>query len=202
MTTMANVLIPLSWRRTQTARLLLDAALIMAGSALVALSARVAIPLPFTPVPVTAQTFAVLLVGAALGSRRGALALAAYLAEGAAGMPVFSGGGCCVAWLAGPTAGYLWSYPLAAFTVGALAERGWDRSPGRAGLAMLAGNALIYVIALPWLAFFVGAGQVLEAGLLPFIPGDLLKVALAAAALPAAWAIVGRVRPPNGVGGD
>lgn len=200
MTTMANVLIPLTWRRTQTARLLLDAALILAGSALVALSARVAIPLPFTPVPVTAQTFAVLLVGAALGSRRGALALAAYLAEGAAGMPVFSGGGCCVAWLAGPTAGYLWSYPLAAFTVGALAERGWDRSPGRAGLAMLAGNGLIYVVALPWLAFFVGAGQVLEAGLLPFIPGDLLKVAIAAAALPGAWAVVGRVRPPNSVG--
>lgn len=202
MTTMANVLIPLTWRRTHTARLLLDAALILAGSALVALSARVAIPLPFTPVPVTAQTFAVLLVGAALGSRRGALALAAYLAEGAAGMPVFSGGGCCVAWLAGPTAGYLWSYPLAAFTVGALAERGWDRSPGRAGLAMLAGNGVIYVVALPWLAFFVGAGQVLEAGLLPFIPGDLLKVALAAAALPAAWAVVGRVRPPHGAGGD
>lgn len=201
MTTMANVLIPLTWRRTQTARLLLDAALIMAGSALVALSARVAIPLPFTPVPVTAQTFAVLLVGAALGSRRGALALAAYLAEGAAGMPVFSGGGCCVAWLAGPTAGYLWSYPLAAFTVGALAERGWDRSPGRAGLAMLAGNGVIYVVALPWLASFVGAGQVLEAGLLPFIPGDLLKVALAAAALPAAWAVVGRVRPPHDAGG-
>ena len=202
MTTMANVLIPLTWRRTLTARLLLDAALILAGSALVALSARVAIPLPFTPVPLTAQTFAVLLVGAALGSRRGALALAAYLAEGAAGMPVFSGGGCCIAWLAGPTAGYLWSYPLAAFTVGALAERGWDRSPGRAGLAMLAGNGLIYVVALPWLAFFVGTGQVLEAGLLPFIPGDLLKVALAAAALPAAWAVVGRVRPPHGVGGD
>jgi biotin transport system substrate-specific component len=201
MTTMANVLIPLTWRRTQTARLLLDAALILAGSALVALSARVAIPLPFTPVPVTAQTFAVLLVGAALGSRRGALALAAYLAEGAAGMPVFSGGGCCVAWLAGPTAGYLWSYPLAAFTVGALAERGWDRSPGRAGLAMLAGNGVIYVVALPWLASFVGAGQVLEAGLLPFIPGDLLKVALAAAALPAAWAVVGRVRPPHDAGG-
>jgi biotin transport system substrate-specific component len=201
MTTMANVLIPLTWRRTQTARLLLDAAMILAGSALVALSARVAIPLPFTPVPVTAQTFAVLLVGAALGSRRGALALAAYLAEGAAGMPVFSGGGCCVAWLAGPTAGYLWSYPLAAFTVGALAERGWDRSPGRAGLAMLAGNGVIYVVALPWLASFVGAGQVLEAGLLPFIPGDLLKVALAAAALPAAWAVVGRVRPPHDAGG-
>jgi biotin transport system substrate-specific component len=143
----------------------------------------------------------VLLVGAALGSRRGALALAAYLAEGAAGMPVFSGGGCCVAWLAGPTAGYLWSYPLAAFTVGALAERGWDRSPGRAGLAMLAGNGVIYVVALPWLASFVGAGQVLEAGLLPFIPGDLLKVALAAAALPAAWAVVGRVRPPHDAGG-
>jgi biotin transport system substrate-specific component len=202
MTTMANVLIPRTWRRTQTARLLLDAALILAGSVLVALSARVAIPLPFTPVPVTAQTFAVLLVGAALGSRRGALALVAYLAEGAAGMPVFSGGGCCVAWLAGPTAGYLWSYPLAAFTVGALAERGWDRSPGRAGLAMLAGNGVIYVVALPWLASFVGAGQVLEAGLLPFIPGDLLKVALAAAALPAAWAVVGRVRPPHGPGGD
>lgn len=191
MSTLTDVLTPVSWRDTTASRLLLDALLVLAGSLLVALSAQLTFYLPFTPIPVTGQTFAVLLVGAALGSRRGALAMAAYLAQGAAGLPVFSGGGCCLPWLLGPTAGYLWSYPLVAWVVGSLAERGWDRRPALAAAAMLIGNALIYVIALPWLTGFVGAANVLEAGLLPFIPGDLLKVILAALLLPAAWALVG-----------
>jgi biotin transport system substrate-specific component len=200
--TMADVLTPLAWRRGEAARWVVDAVLVLAGSLLVALSAQVAIVLPFTPVPITGQTFAVLLVAAALGSRRGALAMIAYLAEGAAGLPVFSAGACCAPWLLGPTAGYLWSYPLVALAVGALAERGWDRSPIRAGLAMLAGNALIYVVALPWLGFFVGAGRVLETGLLPFIPGDLLKVVLAAVVLPSGWALIGAARRSTGVVDD
>ena len=193
--TMAEALIPDTWRAPRSAaRWAVEALLVVGGSLLVAMSAQVAVPLPFTPVPVTAQTFAVLLVGATLGSTRGALAMAVYLMEGAAGLPVFSAGGCCVAWLAGHTAGYLWSYPLAAWITGRLAESGWDRRFWTSALAMLAGNAAIYVIALPWLAFFVGADQVLTAGLIPFIPGDLLKIVLAAAVLPGAWALIGRLR--------
>ncbi|MGH7481436.1 MAG: biotin transporter BioY [Longimicrobiales bacterium] len=194
MSALTDVLTPTAWQERAAPRLLLDALLVLGGSLLVAGSARLAVHLPFTPVPVTGQTAAVLLVGAALGSRRGALAMAAYLAQGLAGFPVFAGGGCCLPWLLGPTAGYLWSYPLAAFVVGALAERGWDRRPAGAVAAMAIGNALIYVVALPWLAAFVGVGNVLEAGLLPFIPGDLLKIALAALVLPSAWALVGRGR--------
>lgn len=198
MSALTDVLTPDAWRDRAASRRLLDVLLVLVGSILVAASARLAIHLPFTPVPVTGQTLAVLLVGAALGSRRGALAMAAYLAQGAAGLPVFAGGACCLPWLLGPTAGYLWSYPLVAFVVGALAERGWDRRPAAAVAAMLIGNALIYVVALPWLVPFVGAGNVLETGLLPFIPGDLLKVVLAALLLPAAWALVGSPRERPG----
>ena len=170
------------------------------GSAIVALSAQFAFWLPFTSVPITGQTFAVLLVGAALGSRRGALAMALYLAEGAMGLPVFAHGGLVgFAHLVGPTGGYLWSYPLAAWVVGRLAESGWDRRPVTAGLAMLLGNAVIYLVGLPWLAlFFVGWDQVLMAGLLPYVPGDLVKIVLAAMSLPTAWAVIGRAHGRTG----
>ncbi|MDE0395899.1 MAG: biotin transporter BioY [Gammaproteobacteria bacterium] len=174
---------PLSWT--------VPAAQIVAGSLVVAALARLAYVLPFTPVPVTGLTLGVLLVGAALGSRRGAAALTLYLAQGAAGLPVFAGGGAGVAWLLGPTAGYLWSAPLAAWVVGRLAEKRWDRTPSTAFLAMLAGNASIYAVALPWLGLFVGPGEVVEAGLFPFIVGDLVKAALATALLPTAWRIIG-----------
>lgn len=201
MTTLTDALTPDRVRHQLASRLLLDTILVLGGSLLVALSAQVSFYLPFTPVPVTAQTFAVLLTGAALGSRRGALAMALYLTEGAAGLPVFAGGACCLPWLLGPTGGYLWSYPLVAFVVGALAERGWDRHPIRAGLAMLAGNALIYVVALPWLAAFVGAERVFAAGLLPFIAGDVFKAVVAAALLPSAWVLVRASRHWVGGGG-
>ncbi len=166
--------------------------LLLSASLLVALAARVTIPLPFSPVPITGQTFAVLLVGALLGRRMGALAMLAYLAEGAAGLPVFAGGVGGPAVLVGPTAGYLYGFVAAALVVGWLCERGWDRRPVTAALAMLAGNAVIYLFGLPWLALFIGPERVLAAGLLPFIPGDLLKLLLATLALPAGWRLLAR----------
>lgn len=197
MTTLADAASPFAWQQDTAARTAYNALLIVAGSVLVALSAQIAVPL--APVPITMQPFAVLLVGAALGARRGALAMALYLAEGAAGLPVFAAGGCCVTRLVGPTAGYLWSYPLAAGLVGWLAERGMDRRPLTAIVAMLAGTAVIYLIALPWLAGFVGADRVLEVGLLPFVAGDLAKVALAGGALPGTWALLRSLRRALGL---
>lgn len=161
--------------------------LVLGGSVLIGLMAQVAIPLPFTPVPITGQTFAVLLVGALLGSRRGALSAGLYLAEGALGLPVFAGGSGGLARLFGPTGGYLLGFVVAAGVVGWLCESGWDRRLPTAILAMLIGNGLIYLFGLPWLARFVGPERALAAGLWPFLAGDLIKIALAALALPLAW---------------
>lgn len=185
--------------------ILRDALLVFGFSLFVSLSAYVSIPLPFTPVPITGQTLAVLLTGAVLGSRLGSLALLAYLAEGLAGLPVFAGGSS--AWtigrtglpvIIGPSAGYLYSYPIAAFAVGYLAERGWDRSFWRAAVAMLVGEVIIYAVGLPWLAIYVGLLAAVPLGLVPFIPGDLIKLVLAAGALPGAWILVrGRSSAPR-----
>lgn len=167
-----------------------DAALTLAGSLLLALLAQLAVPLPFTPVPVTGQTYGVLLVGALLGSRRGALSLLLYLAEGGLGLPVLAGGR--PGWPTGPTGGYLLGFVAAAFVVGWLAERGWDRRFGRAAAAMAIGELVIYLVGLPWLALHVGADRAVPLGLLPFLPGDAVKLLLAAASLPIGWALVGR----------
>ena len=165
--------------------------LVLAGSALIALAAQVRIPLPFSPVPVTGQTFAVLLVAAALG-RLGLWSVIAYLIEGAIGLPVFAGGTFGVATIVGPTGGYLIGFALAASIVGSAAERGWDRHLLTALAAMLLGEVAIYLCGLPWLARFVPAGRVLDLGLFPFIPGDLFKMVLVALALPGAWRLVRR----------
>lgn len=190
-TTIADYLVPT--RATRGKTLVRDGILVIGASLLFALSARVSMPLGFTPVPITLQTLVVMLVGAALGSRRGALAALLYLAEGATGLPVFASGGGLL-YLLGPTAGYLWSYPIAAFVVGWLCERGLDRSFATSLLAMLPGSIIIYLIGVPWLAFVVhlSLGQALIAGLLPFIPGDIIKVIIAAALLPTAWKFVHR----------
>ncbi|MEN2981059.1 MAG: biotin transporter BioY [Thermus sp.] len=177
-----------------------DLSLVLGGSLLVALTAQVALPLPFTPVPITLQTLGVLLVGAALGSRLGFLALAAYLLEGAMGLPVFAGGTGGLAKILGPTGGFLLAFPLAAGLVGLLVERlGLDRKPLGTLLAMLLGNALLYLLGLPWLAAwlagvgkFAGTGALLAMGLFPFLPGDLVKAVLAALLLPSAWRFLGR----------
>ncbi|MER2598482.1 MAG: biotin transporter BioY [Caldilineales bacterium] len=172
---------------------LYDAALVLGGSWLIALSARVALPLPWSPVPVTGQTLAVLLVAALLGSRRGTLAVLATLAQGVAGLPVFAGGAAGPAWLLGPTGGYWLGFVLAAMLVGTLAERGWDRRMVSSALAMLAGNVVIYMAGVAWLTQFVGGVErALTAGVLPFLVGDLFKIALAALLLPTGWRLLGR----------
>jgi biotin transport system substrate-specific component len=148
-------------------------------------------------VPVTGQTFAVLLTGALLGSRLGALAMLAYLAEGAAGLPFFKGGAGGAHYLfLSPTAGYLLAFPAAAFVTGLLAERGWDRRFATAAAAMWLGSLVILASGWAWLAlFYRTAGEAFAAGVAPFLVGDLLKIALAAAALPAGWALLRRRGP-------
>ncbi|MDQ1610643.1 MAG: biotin transport system substrate-specific component [Pyrinomonadaceae bacterium] len=180
-------LAPLDWAKS--------AALVVAFSLFVALSAQVVIPLPFTPVPITLQTFAVLLTGALLGSRLGAAALMLYIAEGAVGLPFFRGGNGGWLYLAiSPTAGYLLAYPLAAFLTGWLAERGWDKKFLTTAAAIALGS--IVVLFGGWLGLlrFYSAGQAFALGVAPFIVGDLLKIALAAAALPSGWALMRRKR--------
>lgn len=180
-------LAPLGWVK--------QVVLVVAFSLLVALAAQVAVPLPFTPIPLTLQTFAVLLVGALLGSRLGALTMMLYVLEGAAGLPFFSAGrGGAGYLLLTPACGYLLSYPVAAFATGWLAERGWDRRYVTAAAAMLIGSLII--LCGGWLGFlrFTPPAQAFALGVAPFIPGDLIKVALAAAVLPTGWAIVGRRR--------
>ncbi len=171
---------------------LYDLAMIVAGSLVVALGAQLEVKLPFTPVPMTGQPFAVLLVGALLGARRGAAAMLTYLGEGALGLPVFAGGAAGVAKILGPSGGYLLGFVPAAAVTGFLAERGWDRRFLTTWAAMALGSTMIFACGLPWLAQFVGWGNVLAAGLYPFIPGDLVKQALAALALPGAWNLARR----------
>ena len=174
-----------------------QALLVLGASLATALAARLAVPVPWSPVPITGQTFAVLLSGMVLGSSRAFTAQALYLAEGAVGLPVFAGGASAAA-LVGPTAGYLLAFPLAAALTGWLAERGWDRSFAGTLAAMLLGSAVVFAGGLAWLAPFVAPGQLLTAGLFPFIPGDIAKATLAALAFPAAWRMARRVGPGTG----
>lgn len=153
-------------------------------------SAYLSISLPFSPVPITGQTFGVLLIAMALGRVRGTAVVLAYLLEGAAGLPVFAGGSAGVAVIAGPTGGYLLGFVVAAWTVGYLADHAWDRTVVRSVAAMSIGTAIIFICGLAWLARFVPADALLTAGLTPFIPGALVKIALASVLLPAIWRFV------------
>ncbi|MEQ8664386.1 MAG: biotin transporter BioY [Rhodospirillales bacterium] len=168
--------------------------LAFAGSMALAICAKIQVP--FYPVPMTMTTFAVLAIGMAYGSRLGGATILLYLAEGAAGLPVFAGTpekGIGIAYMLGGTGGYLLGYLFAAVACGWLAERNWDRKVVTTALAMLFGNALIYVPGLLWLGILFGWDKpILEWGLTPFILGDLTKLALAAAILPLAWRFVGR----------
>jgi biotin transport system substrate-specific component len=186
--TYADVFRPAEGRKGLT----YDALLVVAGSLLIALSAQLSILLPFSPVPITGQTFAILFLGALLGSRRGAAAVLAYLAEGAAGLPVFAGGASGLPYMLGPTGGYLVGFVVAAFAVGALAERGWDRGVLTTIAAMVVGNLIIYVCGVGYLSTVMGSAErAIAAGMTPFLVGDALKIALAAALLPLGWRVVG-----------
>ncbi|MEO8828642.1 biotin transporter BioY [Lapillicoccus sp.] len=168
-----------------------DSALVLGGAALTALAAQVSVPLPFTPVPLTLQTFAVLLVGAALGTTRGVLSMLVYLAVGVAGAPVFSHG---TSGSAGASFGYDVGFVLAAALVGLLAERGATRGPLRTGAVMVLGNLTIYAVGVPWLmaVAHVDLPKALALGVVPFLIGDAIKVAVAAGMFPAAWRLAGR----------
>jgi biotin transporter BioY len=167
--------------------LLRSAGLVLGFSLLLALSAQVRIPLPFTPVPITAQTFVVLLAGALLGPRLGVVTMLAYLLEGAAGLPVFQGGNSGIAYMLGPTGGYLLGFIASAAITGWFAERGLDRRFATAILAMFLAEIALYTCGLARLSSFVPADRLLQMGLLPFIPGDIIKILTAAAVLPTGW---------------
>ncbi|MFI0408841.1 biotin transporter BioY [Actinomadura sp. 3N508] len=178
-----------------------DAALVAGAAAFTGLAAQIAIPLPGTPVPVTGQTFAVLLAAAALGPVRAALAMLLYLAAGLAGMPWFTEGGSGTGV---PTLGYVLGFVAAAAVVGRLAQHGGDRTPLRTAATMLAGTTIMYAAGVPYLmaALDVDLGRALDLGMTPFLAGDALKVLLAAALLPAAWKLTGAGRDRNGDHGD
>lgn len=163
--------------------------LILAGSALLTLSAKVQVP--FWPVPMTLQTFAVLVIGATYGARLGAATVIAYLAEGIAGLPVFAGVSAGPAYVAGPTAGYLVGFVIAAALVGALAQRGWDRNLPRLVIAMTLGHVALFITGVAWLAHLFGWEKAVAAGVAPFVLATLLKTALAVAAMRGFWILLG-----------
>jgi biotin transport system substrate-specific component len=184
------------------------AVLVAAGVVALAVAARIAVPVWPSPVPITLGTFAVLTIGAAYGPRLGAATVLAYLLVGALGFDVFAGSSATrgIAYMLGGTGGYLLGYLLAALALGFAARRGWDRSVPGMALAMLAGNALIYVPGLLWLHHLVAGGlfdpaayaspwqQTLAWGLTPYLVGDALKLALAALVVPGLWRLVGSAR--------
>ena len=190
--TLSARLVPDSW--------LSNIALILAGSGFVAISAQFSYQFSFSTVPVTGQTFAVLLIGALFGSKLGAATLIAYLAEGAIGLPVFAQAQGGIGAIAKASGGFLFGFILAAYVVGWFAERGWDRSRWIV-LPMLLGNAILYLPGVIWLhqqfhvvGIPISWDTALEYGLWPFIAGDLAKLVAASLAVPAGWTIVERFR--------
>ena len=174
----------------------LDAGLVIAGATIVALLAQVEIPL--WPVPITGQTLGVIVVGAALGAWRGAAALTTYMLVGLAGLPVFAGFTGTVAAIGKPSFGFVIGFIFSAFVAGWFAERAWDRRPGLAFLGFAAASVVPFLFGIPYMAFILNVvmgldysfGELLAAGLVPFILGGLIKAALAAAIIPGAWALV------------
>jgi len=199
--TIADFLVPIQVGERISSRVR-HLALVVAGALFIALTANISILVPGSPVPLTGQTFSVLLVGGALGLRRGVLATGLYLALGFF-LPVFAEHHPGVSWIAsvdggtlvlGATGGYLIGFLVAAGVVGRLAELGWDRHMAGALAAMAIGNVIIYVFGIPWLMVAVGFDlpTALDKGLVPFVITDLIKLVLAAGVFPLAWWVVGR----------
>lgn len=181
---------------TRARALALDATLVLTGALTVAVLAQVEVPL--WPVPITGQTLGVIIVGAALGARRGALSLLSYLGLGLAGLPVFAGLSGGLVSVAKPSFGFIIGFVFAAFVAGWFAERSWDRRPALAFAGFVAASVVPFLVGVPYMAFILnnvlglgyGLGDVLAVGVLPFIVGGVVKAALAAAIVPAAWALV------------
>lgn len=174
----------------KTLILVKDIVLVLSFSLLTAVCAKLKIEIG--PVPITMQTFAVLLSGALLGLKRGTFSQITYLFLGLAGVPWFSRGGG-IAYILSPTFGYIIGFVFAAFIIGWLCEKGWDRAIKTAILAMLIGNGVLYIPGLFWLAKFIGFSKILAVGLYPFILGDLLKILLAGLVLPTGWKLIKKI---------
>ena len=174
--------------------ILADVLLVLAGTGLVAGAAQISFMIPSTPVPVTGQTFAVVLVGAALGSVRGFASLSLYLFAGML-LPFYASGGKGIDEITGPSGGYIIGFVAAAALTGFLAERGLDRKLFSAIGAMFIGNVIIYLCGLPWRAtnLNVNFAKTMEYGLNPFIVGDVIKLCIAGAVLPTAWLAVKKI---------
>ena len=188
MPTLADAMLDSLMKSSAEKGALTKAALVVFGSLLLAVSAQFKIPL--YPVPITGQTLVVLLIGMTFGARLGGITMAAYLFEGALGLPVFAGGASGIATLMGPTGGYLFGFLLASVAMGYLAERGMGRTAVSTVVAMIIGNCVIYVCGALWLSNFIGFGQAIAAGVLPFLYGDTLKLIIAAVLMPLAWRVV------------
>jgi biotin transport system substrate-specific component len=180
------------WPARRTARLARDAAIVVAGSLALAVSAKVQVP--FYPVPMTLQTLVVLVLAAGCGARLGAAAVALYLVEGLLGAPVFAGAVAGPAYMMGPTGGYLAGFLAAAALIGFLAERGWDRSWPLLVAAMTIGHAVIFAFGFAWLAALIGPDKAFALGVAPFALATVVKTLLAAALVGAGWGAVARSR--------
>lgn len=181
------------WPSRPQARIFRAAALMLAGLCLLTLSAKIQIP--FWPVPMTMQTLVVLVIGMAYGWRLGAATVLAYLVAGAAGLPVFAGTparGIGVAYMMGPTGGFLLGFLISAAAVGFLGERGWDRSVLRTAVAMVLGQAIITLAGVAWLAVLFNLPKAIEVGFKPFLAASLLKVALGIVLMPTIWKLLDR----------
>ena len=170
--------------------IIFDVVIIIIGSVFVALSSQLAFYLPFSPIPITGQTFAVLFIGAVLGSRRGGLSLALYVLEGLIGLPVFAGGTGGMAILFGPTAGYLVGFIPAAILVGYLLEKGFSRNRISMFFALLFGSIVIYLFGVFRLLSFVEYEKVFMLGIAPFLVGDVIKTVLATILIPSGWKLI------------
>lgn len=166
--------------------------LLLSFNLLLVLTAYISFNLPFSPVPITGQTFGVLVIAMALGRVRGTSVVLAYLIEGAAGLPVFAGGSAGAQVFLGPTGGYLIGFLATAWLVGSLADRGFDRRYFSSIIAMALGTALIFAAGLAWLSFYIPITSLFAAGLIPFLPGAAIKIALASLLLPTVWKFLGR----------
>ena len=154
-------------------------AIAFSGSVLLALLARLSIPVPFSPVPITGQTFGILFLGAVLGSRIGTLSVIMYILEGLIGLPVFAGGSIGFLYLIGPTGGYLIGFIPAIYLVGYLSEQGWMNNFSATFVAMIYGTSIIFIFGISWLAVTAGFGTAVSIGLYPYIPGAVIKIILA-----------------------
>lgn len=189
----ANRVLTLSDNIFSKASVLTDIMLIVAGSLITAVFAQISIYLPFSPVPITGQTLAVLLVGAVLGSRKGAISQILYLIEGAIGLPVFASGHSTLAYILRPTGGYLIGFVFAAFLIGWFSEHGWDRKNSTVAIAAFLSNIVIYIFGLAWLSRFFLLKKILTIGFYPFILGDILKIVLLIILLPSCWKFVSSI---------